>query len=139
MRSLFDQMIENEFRLFLVYAREESGIRIIFSNSYLIVLYSQYVVLPLKVFGYPSVIVFMMCGFLVSFFLSIYPLVIRVDKKKELKIWPQLSQDWPIHHFNHMILFHFCWFWFDRVESIGYLIKWIMTFKTLAKMDHWEN
>jgi len=41
-------------------------------------------------------------------------------------------------------LFHFCWFWFDRVESIGYLIrwqtlKWVVTFGTLADMDHWES
>ena len=62
-------------------------------------------------------------------------------------LWPhhlQLSQDWLIHHPN-MILFIFCVIFESRVESIGYLIKWQrnlkwkMTFKTLAKMDHWKN
>jgi len=43
------------------------GTRIIFSNGNLIVWCLQYVYLPLKGVGYPAVIVFMMCGFFVSF------------------------------------------------------------------------
>ena len=81
--------------------------------------------------------------FFFIFILSIYPLGIRVDKRKNSKYDPNYPKIDPIHHFNHMILFHFLLILvFDRVESIGYLIKWnewIVTFTKLADMDHWEN
>ena len=117
------------------------GTRIIFSNGYLIVLCFNIVLLPLKGVVYPSVIVFMIFGFI--FIFSIYPLVIRVDKKERTQNY---DPNYP--NFGLFIILT-TWFYFifvdfgvDRVESIGYLIKWkkwMMTLEPLADMDHWEN
>jgi len=74
----------------------------------------------------------------------ILSLVIRVDKRKNSKYDPNYPKIDPFIIFNPWLFIHFCSFWVDRVESFGYLIKWknikwMMTLKTLAKKDHWEN
>ena len=138
-RQSFGQMIESEFD-FIAICEGSIGTIIIFHNTFLIMLCSN---MFFTLEGCWLSLSDRFYDFFFIFFVLIYPLVIRVDKKKELKLWPQLSQDWPIHHFNHMILFHFFVdFGGDRVESIEYLIKWkkwMMTLKPLANKDHWEN
>jgi len=108
-RQSFGQMIESEFVFFAI-CEGSIGTRIIFHNTYLIVL-CFHMFFTLEGCWLPLSDRFYDFLFFFISILFIYPLVIRVDKKKELKIWPQLSQDWPIHYFNNMILFHFCWFW----------------------------
>jgi len=147
-RRLWDNSLvkwwSNECR-FSVYAKGESGLKLPYFVTILWYEPLEWVYSWWKVCCYSSFELFMFSCFhvlVLPFFVFFVNEMDGWNKWMKTNLWPQLSQDWPIHHFNHRILFHFCWFY--RVESIGYLIKWrtlkwMKTLKTLAKMGHWES